>query len=100
MLVFKKLLLGLLILISLSMVFTQPGLNILKIFNNDLTKYNENTTIKEKAGNFIFVKYPPALYLTLFSMLKIFPPNPENPLFYKETVWVVSKIILYIFYKN
>ncbi len=98
MLVFKKLLLGLLILISLSLVFTQPGINSFKIFNNDLARYNESTTIIEKAGNFIFAKYPPGLYLTLSSILKIFPPNPGNLLFYKEPAWVASKVILYVFY--
>ena len=84
---YKTLLLSFLILISVSSIFTKPGLGILSNFHNDLSK--------NEVG---FVKYAPSTSFILSSILKYSPPNPEISLFHRQTAWTIYKTILYVFY--
>lgn len=96
---YKILLLSLLMLISLSSIFTKPGFGTLPVFNNDLTKYETSKiTGRNVLENFIFVKYPPSTFLILSSIMKFFPLDPAISLFYRQNTWLIYKIVLYIFY--
>lgn len=80
----KYLLFGLLILISLSLIFTNPGLSFFEKFYH-LTKSLPS----------IFVSYPPSTYFILQIILHYFPPDTNVYFFYQQTAWTIYKLVLY-----
>lgn len=94
--VYKYILLGLLVLISLTSIFNRPGIGNFELFNNYQIK--ERISSSSQNSRYIFLKYPPGTYLFLDLILDNFTLDPHLKLFNKQLVWVVFKVSLYFFY--
>ena len=94
--IYKKLLLGLLILISLSLVFNVSGVGNLEVFYN----FSENlsqpyyTKYNLESLSAVFARYPPGVFAIWSSLLSFVKPDTNLPLFYKQAAWTLHKYIL------
>lgn len=93
---YKFLLLGLLFLISLSLIFNFPGIGILETFNNLSTKQVKSCDFVKLATT--FSRYPPGVFAIFSSILIFFSPDRSIVLFYKQTAWTVHKFALFTAY--
>lgn len=94
--VYNYLFLGLLFLIGLSLIFTKPGVGNLENFYNYSLKIPENINLLTNKE--VFVKYPPATYFTLNTILIQFKPNPNIKIFSNQTAFLVFKASLFFTY--
>lgn len=88
---YKRFLLGLLILISITQIFTSPGINHLEIFQNFL----ENNNFRHSESLLrLFYYYPPGLF-TIYSFLS----RINNPILYKILLAFAYYVNFYAFYR-
>lgn len=89
--IIKRLILGLLFIFPIVLIFNNPGLPILEVFNQSISHYSVYSLQ-------LLGKYPPLLYLILNSLLKIFPIDKSVYFFFNQDAWIASKYIIYLFY--
>lgn len=94
--ILKKLLLGLLILVSVSFIFTTPGIKFIQTFSDDYTKYlDEKSYIS--SPEFI-IKYPPGVFLISTTILSMFPLNTNLSYIDQQPSWIFYKLVIFGFY--
>lgn len=96
----KYFIFGLLFLLSLTSIFNEPGTNNLPTYQYVTSHYINFDSDKKNTIGLIdfYIKYPPGIHLTMDYLFKNFRPDPLISVFYRQNIWLVSKIILYIFY--
>lgn len=85
--IIKAFLVGLMLLISLTLISAKPGSGNFENFYNFTTKNPVYTTS-------VAFKYPPGTYFILSSIAKQFPPQ-KNQLFRTQSVFTIFKIALF-----
>lgn len=92
-LTYRWLLLGLLLLVATSFIFTTPGIAV-------LAKFDNLSSTLEKAADFnrIFIYHPPGLTTIYSWLLFFFKLDPAIPLFDHQQVWFFFKVLLAFFY--
>lgn len=83
----KRFLLGLLVLVSISLIFTTPGSGIFELYS-----------IFHKTNPYLFLTFPPGIQKLLNIILYNFPLDGGEMIFYHQIGWIASKILIYIGY--
>lgn len=94
--VYKSILICLFLLISISLIFSRPGISNLEILNEYINKYEGYKNIHGIINNFI--KYPSGSYILLAPILQEFKLNKQVTSFNRQVVWQVHKLLLFLFY--
>lgn len=85
--IIKIFLVGLMFLISLTLISAKPG-------SGDFENFYSFTNKKPNYDKSAILKYPPGTYFLLSSILKQFPPQ-KNQLFKQQVAFSVFKIVLF-----
>lgn len=90
----KLIIFGLLFFVSLSLIFTKPGVGSFENFYNYKLKIQKSSDSRKTVKAFIL--YPPSTFLVLNSILIHFPPEKAISLFSNQKAFLVFKISLFI----
>lgn len=93
--IYKHLLIGLLVLISLTAIFTTPSKSNLELFN--LVFIREMSSGNHLTHFLFFLKYPPGV-VALWSLLFRYYPLDVTVFVHLQSAWVIHKFILFFVY--
>lgn len=98
---YKKLILGLLILISIGGILYKPASSSFENFvNHDNSQYAENINVAIARDVDFYFKYPPVVQIIFSKIIQIVPTakNLDSFVLYKQSSYMIYKISLYVAY--